>query len=292
MINKKLVNEELEQVKLLDEVTQSYAFISSVRMKKVREGVVSARDFLESLNIVFSEVLYSYRKEINKLRKKSKNKITFLSHNGRTVCVLLAANTKLYGDLIRKTFDFFMEDVKSHDVEATVVGKYGLLLFKQKEPERDVTYFDFPDSGIDVKLLASLMTHLVQYDEVRFYYPKFNNVIYQSPSVYSISSGASFETNNRRMEHFEYLFEPDLESILVFFEKEVFSSTFQQTISESQLSKFAARLVSMDQANQRIKKRFRDLEFERLRLSHSIFNRKQTQTISSLSSFMEAKYAR
>ncbi|QQG47488.1 MAG: F0F1 ATP synthase subunit gamma [Candidatus Woesebacteria bacterium] len=292
MINKKLINEELEQVKLLDEVTQSYAFISSVRMKKVREGVVSARDFLESLNIVFSEVLYSYRKEIEKLRKKSKNKITFLSHNGRTVCVFLAANTKLYGDIIRKTFNFFMEDVKSHDVEATVVGKYGLLLFKQKEPERDVTYFDFPDSGIDVKLLGLLMAHLVQYDEVRFYYPKFKNVIYQSPSVYSISSGASFESNNRRMEHFEYLFEPDLESILVFFEKEVFSSSFQQTISESQLSKFAARLVSMDQANQRIKRRFKDLEFERLRLTHSIFNRKQTQSISSMSTFLEAKYAR
>ncbi len=289
MLNKKLINEEIEQTKLLDEVTQSYAFISSMRMKKIRKSVINARDFLESINIIFSEVLYSYKKEISKLARKSKNKnkITFLSHNGRTVCVFLSANAKFYGDIIPKTFDLFINDVRNNDVEATVIGKYGLLLFKQNEPKRDITYFDFPDSGIDTKLIQFLISHLVQYDEVRFYYPKFKNVVTQEPSVYSISSGTILQSDNyRKAEHYSYLFEPDLESILMFFEKEIFGSTFQQTIIESQLSKFAARLVAMDQANQRTKERARELEFERLRLAHNLFNRKQTQTISSISSFI------
>ena len=295
MLNKKEVNEAIDKAKILDEVTQAYALISSIRMKKIRNDVVSARDFLESIDVVFSEVLFSYKKEVAKLARrqgKDRNKITFLSHNGRTVFVFLSANAKLYGDIIPKTFDLFINDVRNNDVEATVVGKYGLLLFKQKEPNRDVTYFDFPDTGIDKEMLNSLIAHLVQYDEIRFYFPKFKNVVTQEASFFSISSGASFGKDNRNTKHFEYLFEPDLESILVFFEKEIFSSTFQQTIIESQLSKFASRLIAMDQANQRIKQSFKDLQFQKLRLAHQVFNRKQTQTISSISSFMGRGYAK
>ncbi len=62
-------------------------------------------------------------------REKGKEKITFLAHNGKTVAVYLSANTGLYGDIVRKTFDLFMKDAQTGGIEATIVGKHGLGLF-------------------------------------------------------------------------------------------------------------------------------------------------------------------
>ncbi|KKQ74860.1 MAG: ATP synthase gamma chain [Candidatus Woesebacteria bacterium GW2011_GWB1_38_5b] len=286
MITKKQIEEEIVRLITMDSVTRSYSQIASIKMKKIRETVLTARDFLEEINEIFIEVLYSYRLEVIKLSKKRKvsknNNITFLAHNGRSVAVLISANSGLYGDLIARTFDSFIDRVRKTNNEVTIIGQIGLALFQQLEPQRPYTFFELPDSKVDYIKLANIIKHLVEYEEIILYYPKFQNVINQSPSVFTISAGMKLDKLNVKAKR-EYIFEPNLENILIFFETEIFNSLLEQTVNESQLAKFASRMLSLDKASEKISERLLEIKIDKLRLIHRLNNKKQLHFLSSLS---------
>jgi F-type H+-transporting ATPase subunit gamma len=286
MIYKKQIENEISELVSLNDITKAYALISSIMIKRVRESVLKSRDFLDSIFDIFNEVFYSYKKEVMSLAIKGRGKkgITFLSHNGRTVCVFLSSNTRLYGDVVVDTFNNFLREIREKDVEATIIGRYGLILFRQVEKGRPYTYFDFPDNEIDTKQLMSIISHLVQYEEIHLYYPKFENVITQRPSVFKISAGSTItEARPKEFKYVSYIFEPSLEDILIFFETEIFTSVFEQTIRESQLAKFASRLVAMDIAQGRIKDKISEAKLRKSKLVHAVSNRKQLHSLLGIS---------
>lgn len=286
MINEKEINEEFERLSALRILTRAYGELASVRMKKSRDSVLYSRIFLADINSIFDDVRASYAREVARLVKrrglKRRGKITFLAHNGKTAAVLVSANTGLYGDLMKQTFDLFIKEVRSVDVEATIIGKLGRSLFTQAEPTRPYTYFDLPDREIVAEQLAGIIRHLVQYEEIHVFYGKFQNVITQVPSVFNVSAvipAPEKEFKKRAL----YLFEPSLEKILVFFETEMFASLFEQVVRESQLAKFASRILAMDIASENIKERMDKVNIERLKLTHRIADKKQLTSYSSIS---------
>jgi F-type H+-transporting ATPase subunit gamma len=286
-MDRKTINNQINYLETLQKLTESYAEISSGRMKKVRASVLVTRDFLERLSEIFTEVRTSYRNEVAKLAKNKKDKeaITFLGHNGKTVSVFLSANTGLYGDLMQKTFRKFMEEVNSTDNEVTLIGRLGLSLFLSVKPNSPYTYFDYPDYGADKGKMAEIIRHLVQYEAIRVHFGKFRNVVVQEPNVFDINAQTpitnQFDKEGTKQE-VKYLFEPTLEQILKFFETEMFSSVFEQAINESQLAKFASRMLAMDRASMNIKVNIKEVMVERLRMTHRLMNRKQLNSLSGI----------
>jgi F-type H+-transporting ATPase subunit gamma len=266
---------------------KTYGEIASIKMMRTREAVLYARNFLEQIAEVFDEVRASHLEQVMKLAKKKKissgERVTTLSHNGKTVAVLLSANTRLYGDLVMRTYNEFLEEARSNEVEVTIVGKVGMALFREHEPTHPATYFDYPDDGKDETAMEEIVKHLVQYEEIHVYYGKFKNVVRQEPDKYVMTAGlplsdAGKQSNKPR----EYLFEPSLQAILKYFEKEIFGTMLSQTVDESQLGKYASRLVAMDRAEQNIDKRLKKMEVEQLRARHATQNRKQLNLMSAV----------
>jgi F0F1-type ATP synthase gamma subunit len=288
MLTKKYIDTEIAQLSVLQLVARAYAQIASFRMRRMRENVLSTRDYLGEINMIFKEVLLSYRQEAEKIGGKNKllgKNITFLAHNGRPVAVLLSANARLYGDLIHRTFDLFLQEVKDKDIEITIIGKYGLALFEDAAPDRPITYFDFPDSKVDSRALNSLISHLTQYEEIHFYYPEFQNVVTQKPKFLKLTAGEALETDDKQKTNtpkINYLFEPSLESVLAFFETQIFSSVLEQIVRESQLAKFASRLVAMDRTSEKVKEQLGIMNINKLKFLHDRANKKQLETIITL----------
>lgn len=279
--------QEIEQLGTLRTLVKVYGEIASIKMMRTRESVLYARQFLEKIGEVFDEVRASYLDQVMKLAKKKLlkpgEKVTTLSHNGKTVTVLLSANTKLYGDLVQRTYNEFLDEVRNNDVEATVIGKVGLALFSKHEPKRPVTYFDYPDDKRDAVAMKEVIRHLVQYEEIHVYYGKFKNVMRQEPDKYVMSAGMPLsEASKKDHKVREYLFEPSLSEVLKYFEKEIFGTLFGQTLDESQLGKYASRLVAMDRAEQNIEKRLKKMEVDQLKAKHLLNNRKQLNSMSSI----------
>lgn len=288
---KKELANELAELSALSLLSEAYADIAALRMKRNRSFVIKSRQFLDELADVFYEILASYKQKVEQLAKeksKAGEKITFLSHNGKTVSVLLSANVGLYGDIVARTFDLFRQDFDERGREATIIGRLGLSLFREVYPTTPYTYFDFPDNVVRSDLMDEIIKHLVSYEEIRIFYGKFQSVINQVPARSNISAEVIDldEANRRKPKQVKkYIFEPTLERLLEFFEGQIFASLIDQTFRESALAKFASRIRSMNTASENISKELKEVQFKKLRFSHVIDNRKQLNSTIPLTFF-------
>jgi F-type H+-transporting ATPase subunit gamma len=284
MLYSKDIKKEIAQVTSLKNLTEVYGEIASIRMRKIRNYVLKNRDFLASIEAIFKDALNYYSKKLSDLVKKGKikegSKVTFLAHNGRTVAVLISANTGFYGEVVRETFKKFIDDIKDDSIEVTIIGRLGRSLFLEERPDKPYTYFDLPDYGTDSEKLSEAIKHLVQYEEIRVYYGKFYSVVTQRPTTFSISSGKSVDKDSK-ISDITYIFEPSVEKILMFFETQIFASLFDQAVWENQLAKFASRILSMDRASDNIRKKLDELNLQNLKTSHNLANRKQLNSLTS-----------
>lgn len=278
---KKDVSERISTLNLLIGLTEAYSQVSSQRMKKIREGVITSRDFLASIDAIFRELRNSHRREIKKLgKRRGKNAVTFLAHNGKTSSVFIAANAGLYGDIVGKVFNSFITEVRTKNTEVTIIGKFGLSLFLSAEPTRPYTYFDYPDYGDSPENLSQITRHLVSYEEIHIYYGKFKNLAYQEPATAVIAAETQMQEDDGKKPTM-YLFEPDLSEILEFFEGEMFTSTFEQALHEAQLAKFSSRMIAMDKAGVKVKEELKKANIEHLKLTHYLAGKKQQNIFGS-----------
>ena len=173
----KNISKELTQVSSLKVLTQVYGEIASIRMRKIRGFVLKNREFLASIENIFKDALDYYAKKLSDLviqgKIKEGGKVTFLAHNGKTVAVLISANTGFFGEVVKETYRKFIEDIRKQDVEVTIIGRLGRSLFLEEEPNHPYTYFELPDYGTELTKLSETIKHLVQYEEIRVYYGKF-----------------------------------------------------------------------------------------------------------------------
>ena len=216
MAYKTQIAREIREVSALQSLTEVYGEIAAIRMKKIRGLVLKNRDFLSAIESIFKDALSSYSEKLFGLFKAGKiragQKVTFLSHNGKTVAVLISANTRFYGDVVKETFEKFIDEIRRGDFEVTIIGRVGRSMFMAAEPKRPYTYFDLPDFGADPGQVSETIKHLVQYEQIRVYFAKYFSVVSQKPSTFDISAGAKVEEVKGQAKT-AFIFEPSLEKV-------------------------------------------------------------------------------
>jgi ATP synthase F1 gamma subunit len=284
MITKKETSKEIDFLNTLRTILETYEEIAATRMARIRTSVLGSRDFLLEINAIFQQVKSSYKARVELLMRKKKvkdpAKLTFIKRNGKTLYIFVSANTGLYGDIIKKTYDVFIDNLKKTPGDVVILGKLGVEVYKADKVSIPYTYFDFPDNKIDNVILKKITEHIIQYEKVLVFYEQFNTVISQSPIVTNISGDPlPWEKGGLAA---KYFFEPSLEKIMEFFEKEIFGSIFQQTIFESELAKFASRMVSLDYAADNTKDRLKQVILTKNRIKHQEDNKRQLEKFASM----------
>ena len=275
MTTDKHIKQEQETLELLSQLTRAYAQVAALRMKRTRVGVLSTREFMRQIAAIFDDVRVSYRAQVEKLKG---DRVTFLAHNGKSVIVFLGANTGLYGEIVPRTFELFLRELKQNDAEATIVGRMGKALYLESGVAKPYTFFDLPDYGMDSEQMAALLRHVVQYESVKVFYGQYQGMTRQEPAVFEVTEAALGLDRPVPLdqERLKYYFEPELAVILQFSEGELFNGLLDQVVREGQLAKFASRMLSMDKASLTVDKQLTWLTWEKLRLTHANVNRKQS----------------
>ncbi|MBI2049303.1 F0F1 ATP synthase subunit gamma [Candidatus Roizmanbacteria bacterium] len=285
MTSKKEVNYEIDYLGALRAILETYEEIAASRMGRIRTSVLKSRDFLFEINAIFQEVKSSYKDEVGLLMKRKKihnpKELTFLNRNGKTLFVLISANTGFYGEIVRRTYNLFLENLKKEKVlDVMIIGRLGYEFFEAEKINVPHSFFDLPDDRIDKDQLKIIVEKIIQYQKVLVFYEQFNNVINQTPIITNISGDPlSYEKEGPRV---KYFFEPTLEKIMAFFEKEIVASIFEQTILESELAKFAARMVALDASTDNTKKKLKQVLFQKERLKHRQGNKEQIEKFASM----------
>jgi F-type H+-transporting ATPase subunit gamma len=285
MISKKAIINELDRLESIKTLVESYQEITATRMRKIRSSVLNTRQFLEGVNAIFNQVKKSYKNEVDALMKKSKgkNKDTFLIKNGRKVTVLISANSGLYGDIVRKSFLSFAEEVRKEKTDMVIIGKQGKFLFNNSDLKGNPVLFDLPDNHLDQQAVAKIVKYILNYETIIVCYGRFLSVIKQEPTRIVISGRSNETTEKTQDESVKYLFEPSIQRILQFFETEIFASLFEETVNESHLAKFASRLITLDEAVENVKKSLKQTQYQKRVLFHRAVNKKQLEAISGVS---------
>lgn len=263
----------------LKSLVEVYEEVAAGRMQKVRGAVLQSRQFLEDLLYVFTKVKRAYR-------ESAKSFAPWRRRNGKTVVVFISANAGLYGDIVDRTFSAFAEFTKKEKPAVVVLGKLGVKMMSDKLPDVLYNYFDFSDEGVDLESFDLIMRYLIQFERILVFYGKFRTILYQDPVMTSVSGDAIEvaqieEAQTKDVEKF--LFEPSVADVAQVFEGEILASLFEQTLHESQLSKYASRMLALDKAVDNIETRLKNIHIEGRKIRHKTMNRKQLSTISGIS---------
>lgn len=271
MITKQEANNKLKEFSMLDTIIDAYEEITAMQMRKIRDVVLRSRDFLMEVNGIYQEVKSTYKKDIEKKKK--------LVRNGKTIYVLLSANEGLSGNITKNTFQIFSATQEKQKSDMAIIGKIGLNL-AQDEKLSSYTYFDLPESKNDTESIKKILNHLLQYEKVYICYSKFQNLMAQESTIINITGDIP---TNQQPVAIKYIFEPTLPAVMSFFETEIFSSLFYQTLSESELAKYASRMMSLDKTHDTIKNNISNLIFMKQKVQHQLINKKQLAFMASYS---------
>lgn len=226
----------------------AYEEIAANRMQKTREKVLYSRDFTSGINTIYQQLKYSYKKQTEKYKKERES-----NKNGKTVCVFISANSGLYGDLVHRVFELFAADWQHEKADAVIIGLWGQDLFKQVYPNSQYTFFDMSDYLTDAKKIESIVESLKPYNRILVYHGLFRNIIKQDV-VFSNISGDQLSPEILLAGPAKIIYEPSLNTLLEFFEKEIHGSLFTQAVFESQLAKFSSRMTALEIASQNLEK--------------------------------------
>jgi F-type H+-transporting ATPase subunit gamma len=280
MRTEKYIKDDLGDMSGFLNMIEAYEEISAIRMRKVKKSVLARRDFLLGLNEAFSYIIYSFYTYRKLMKKKAGSDI--LNTNGRSVMVLLSSNTGLYGDIILKTFSLFNEDAKKIDnkTDIVVTGRLGRKLFDTSGPKKEYKYFDLSDSVTTEDSVKDLLNYITNYTNVTVYHGVFKSILTQDPQKTYLTGKVMDIESNLKGYDASFIFEPSVEEVAEYFEKQILSLIFEQSLFESSLSKFASRMVNLDVAASNISTRLSSLGFELRKAKHKKTNKSIQENIS------------
>lgn len=281
---------QMEDLTGIKDIVGASEEIASMKMRSIRNKVLLSRDLNDELTEIYREVTTSYKNQILLLMQEKKGKklantpdgaLSLKTGNGKLAAVYLSANSGLFSKILEKTFYEFIKYLDQHpEAVPVIIGEFGKQLFVNNYPSRQFIFYPLAEGKSNEDSLKKITEELADYSSVIIYYARFESMAHQTTTVLDVSgqptTGAAVPTSH-------YLFEPSLEKIIAFFESEIFSGIIQQTVTESELARYASRITTLDMARENIDTQLKTTNLQKRFAVHRIMNKKQTEAITGMS---------
>jgi len=255
-------------------MVEVYQEIAAMRMQSVKNAILGARQYYESLTFLVREVRPWLRTQSNADKTASK---------GTKTALFFSANTGLYGDIINKTYRDFRAYVIKERADAAIIGAAGKRMFESDHTALPFTYFPSDDAHPTKEQILGIVKYAEGFDHVEVFHGRFINLISQVPYQSSLSGDSVVSEaigGHKEEPSFYYLFEPTAKDITRVVEGEILASVIEQILHESNFSKFASRMIHLDRAIQHIDERLNGIEMDQRRAMRRIENKKQLSRIT------------
>lgn len=286
MQNLNRLKDEILFTQSVDNFLQVYEEVAIIKIKRIRDKVISSREFIDALYPIVFEIRNFYL--ASKSKSKKRNSIpNYLQKNGETLFVLFTPNDRLIGDIAGKVVDNYLESVKKcPKSRSMLVGKSGAK--HTGEAFKPDYYFDFPD-GLDKESNFDMINGLIlQYENVQIFYPKFISFVHQVSVEESITGEAIENLIANKIAESDsgarsnYIFEPSVEEVLHFFEREIFESYMRQKLLETSLSKYGSRIKSLEDAEKNTENVLNKLKKQAFIIDKSVKNSSQLERVAGM----------
>ncbi|GIW62851.1 MAG: hypothetical protein KatS3mg090_0677 [Patescibacteria group bacterium] len=231
----------LEDIKSLAE---NYEMIAVMKIKKIKDQIISRRSFLKLLEDFYIDIKKSYQKQIEKLLNKK-----YFKDNKKKTAILISSDEKLYGGLAQKVFKKFLDNKHLYKNVILIGKSIKNILNQNLETQLKIKTISLKEFHEKTNYFIQQLTY---YEKIDVYFPKFESIIKQEPALFNITGEPIQTSKIIESEKIEFLVEPDINKLFNFFKKEASKILLQNLISESELGLTAARIKTMEQAMQNI----------------------------------------
>lgn len=273
----KEIKENLKAIANIETVTKTYQEIANLRMNKIRQEVLDNREFTDELSRIYTLAKKACaaqpkNKKITKVRESS------IKRKKQRVVLFLSCNERFHGTLILDIWKEIFNFLAENKAVLAVVGRIGKYLAERGGFGHKMFYFELDDDEPEKEKIKGIIEFIKNYRETIIFHGRFQTILFQKVVQTDISGGTIQEKELGEIKN--YLFEPSPEAVLDFFETELISAFFNQTILEHRLSRYATRMIAMYQATGSAKERRKELETEQKKLTRQLLNKKQIEMFS------------
>jgi ATP synthase F1 gamma subunit len=274
------INQQIDEGESLQLITQVFTEIASSKLKKIRAGIEQNRAFFYDLTNIYSLLnMLSIKQGIHRKPK-----------NPRTAVILLSSNYRFYGQVTNPLIESFLKITRQQDCDRFIIGKtahsYLDTIHYDKPYKKIIFQTDIPA----MPELQNLTSQIKDHAKVIVFYSQMKSVLIQLPVNKDITQSIDPELYAKRDEkniqkllgEFDYILEPDLGIMLQFFDEQIKGLLLEHTFLESELSRTASRLISMDSAQNQAKNYLNDMKTELRTARKNVTNARIVETVSVL----------
>jgi ATP synthase F1 gamma subunit len=252
-------------------ITGALRDISAVQLKGLRKKFEKNEMFYTELQELF-QLLWRIAYEENSNSIKLKKEKLYVAYT---------TNKHFYGSLNKDVMQKFIENTDSKS-NCLIIGDTGKQIWMSKSQKRkEINFLSFKDDDPNTEEIELLLKKVAEYKNVYVFYPGFTSVFRQDVEIADITYKPSKESvKKKKFEDLpQYIFEPDLSEMVLFFNTQVRYVLFERLLLETQTARVAARLVKMDTADQNAKElvKFELRKLSRIRTSFS--SRRMLETV-------------
>ncbi len=294
----KQIEQELNDVGMLRDLTSTFESIAAQNLANTRNKVLSARAFLEEAQKVYTEARDIFIADHKLVEKKLEyhQQLSIKQDNGKHLSIVIAPNTKLYGALPDQLLNAVTEEIRKEPRDVLVLGKVAEDHFSRLKPPIPYTSIPVEDEDFTIEQISKIVHHVSAYRKVTAYYNHFRTIltadVLEAPlNLVAAESNQdqppSPEPEPKGLAKFikkdDALFEPSLEEVLNFFETTILKTLLRQKVRESLLSRYAARMVAMDVATENAKTAAKGLHRDMRRAKRLKANQRMLDSYSGMS---------
>lgn len=268
------LREELDDAVTLKFVSSAFTEAAAARVQKIKGEFEKNKQFFDEITRLYHIIRVSGKRTPVTPQGIVRRKEALLS-------VAVTSNQRFYGNINTNIMETFMRDTADQQTDRYIIGTTGSDLLRSIQYahryEKLIFTKDLPSNDETRSFLESIKL----YTSVILYYPKFVSLVNQTVGKLDIcQSGKADETTPK--DELYILFEPEYTEILEFFQTQVRSLLFLRAILETDLSRTAARLITMSGAEERATEIIKQKRSQLRKMQSSIINMKLLETFSAM----------
>jgi F-type H+-transporting ATPase subunit gamma len=265
MASSKEIRTKIKSVENTRKITKAMEMVAASKMRKAQERMRSARPYADKVRNIAAHLALAnpeYRHPFL-VKHEGANKVgVIVVSTDKGLCG--GMNTNVLRLLTSKMRELDKAGIK---IQATAIGNKGFGFFNRIGAKvvshatqlGDVPHFDKLIGPIKVQLDAYANGEL---DVVYLAYTRFINTMKQEPVVEQLLplSPEKLQEDNKRDYAWDYLYEPDAQTVLDELLTRYIESLVYQAVAENMASEQSARMVAMKSASDNAKKVIGDLK--------------------------------
>ena len=266
MASTKEIRSKIKSVQNTRKITKAMEMVAASKMRRAQERMRNARPYSEKIREIaanLAEANPEYRPTYMVVREV-KNIGTILVSTDKGLCGGLNTNIlRLITNQVRE-----MQE-KKIGIEFTAIGSKGLQFLNRSKAKLLSETIQLGDTPHMDTLIGAITAQLKAFergevDEVYLAYTRFVNAMKQEPVLEKILPLApnAVAASEGNAASWDYIYEPDAESILNGLLKRYVEALIYQAVAENMASEQSARMVSMKAASDNAKNVIGELQLE------------------------------